>query len=237
MKLVSTFNTQQQQLEKYISTSTDWYSDKKYRHFYPSTAGSKRAKVLIIGTGEFGTALAQSTRLATISSAAGGSFSSNVNKTASNVDVVSVSARAFLLNQKMDDDEMAALIANSRYIMYCGSRLTQHSQGIAEAMIKAKTLSTKEPLVDFIDWSNPDPGVDANDDLQGAVMLARFLRDADNDSGTEAQTWKVWKATGVSNLDIAGHMVRFGRLRSSLLRQIVPFIFCTSKSHFPYNIS
>ena len=195
--------------------------------------------MLIIGTGEFGTAMAQSTRLATISrSAAGGSFSSNVKTTASNVDVVSVSARAFLLNQKMDDDEMAALIANSRYIMYCGSRLTQHSQGIAEAMIKAKTLSTKEPLVDFIDWSNPDPGVDANDDLQGAVMLAHFLsRDADNDSGTEAQTWKVWKATGVSNLDIAGHMVRFGRLRSSLLRQIVPFIFCTSKSHFPNNIS
>lgn len=77
-----------------------------------------------------------------------------------NVNVVHVSARAFILNQTVN--EMADVIANSCYIMYCGSRLTQHSRKIADVMIKARTISTKEPLVDFIDWSNPDPGVDGS---------------------------------------------------------------------------
>jgi len=142
-------------------------------------------KVLIIGTGEFGTAVAQSCMLIT------------------NVNIVHVSARAFILNQTVN--EMAAVIANSRYIMYCGSCLTQHSERIADAIIEARVVSAKESHIEFIDWSNPDPGVDYNEDIQGAVALARFLEASDSDSGTELQLWKVWKATGVSNLDVAGH--------------------------------
>jgi hypothetical protein len=114
-------------------------------------------KVIIIGTGEFGTAVAQSTQIGTIP------FSNKLSSSAmhlDNVNVVHVSARAFILNQTVN--EMADVIANSCYIMYCGSRLTQHSRKIADVMIKARTISTKEPLVDFIDWSNPDPGVDGS---------------------------------------------------------------------------
>ena len=147
--------------------------------------------------------MAQSTQIAAI--LIGSNTSSSLKTLLTKVNVVHVSARAFLLNQTVD--EMADAIANSRYIMYCGSRLTQHSQRIAGAMIKARPLSTSEPLVDFIDWSNPDPGVDHNDDLKGSVSLTHFLEEADDDSGTESQLWKVWKATGVSNLDVAGREV------------------------------
>lgn len=40
------------------------------------------------------------------------------------------------------------------------------------------------------------------------VALTHFLEISDSDSGTESQLWKVWKATGVSNLDVVGHEVR-----------------------------
>ena len=168
-----------------------------------SIASNDGTKVLIIGTGQFGTALAQSTSLAVFLGRKK-SFSPSTLVTA-NVEVVHVSATSLLLDQSVD--EIADVFANTRYVMYCGSRLSKHSPKFAAAMIKAKFLSSSELLIDFIDWSNPDPAIDHNEDIKGAVTLTHFLDLADSDSGTESQRWKVWKATGVSSLDVAGHQV------------------------------
>jgi len=211
------------------------------RRFQTDSKASKDPgpKILIIGTGEFGNALAQSTQFASIADKKNAASSPPANIT--NATVVHVSAKDLFLNQTEDDmvdllnqteDEMVDLFTNCCCIMYCGKRLTQHSQTITSAMIKARSLSTSAPLVNFIDWSNPDPGVDDNEDLKGAVTLACCLEEAYADYShlTKSQHWKVWKATGVSNLDVAGHMgqvtvtIYGGSLCSSLSGSEIPGI-------------
>ena len=108
------------------------------------------------------------------------------------------------------EDDMVNIIASSHHILYYGNNLTQHSQKIARAVLKAKYLCDTDniglPLFEFIDWSNPDPAVDENDDLKGALALDHLLK-AGNDCDSNLSFATVWKATGVSYLDVAGHIV------------------------------
>lgn len=79
---------------------------------------------------------------------------------------------------------------------------------MAAALESARSLSTvhgdKGPLLEFFDWTNPDPQAEAYD---GAVALSDAL--------ALIPELIVWKVTGVSSLEIALHEVR-NRLRSKL---------------------
>ena len=142
------------------------------------------AKILVIGKGEFGNSLAQGLELSSIP------FSEFAS-----VSVEQVSATEFF---KMTIDEMSAKLVNASYVMYCGSELSEHAQDMASALLEARKLSTMSadngPLLEFIDWSNPDPRAESFD---GAVVLSSAL----NEKFSDHQI--VWKVTGVSSMDIA----------------------------------
>ena len=95
--------------------------------------------------------------------------------------------------------------------MYCGRNLIKHTRKLASAMIisKRETKGSKgydklSPFPsEFIDFSNPDPASDRSGEIKGAVALADELASAG------ATSWKVWKVTGVSKFDVAGHEVSF----------------------------
>ena len=159
------------------------------------------AKIVIIGKGAFGNALAQSLVLATIPD----TKTKNTTTSSAIPRIVQISAKDFLINERHGEDALAHQLCNASYVMYCGTNLTLHHSKIAAAMIKAKALSNSDskalvglPLLDFIDWSNPDPSNDETGDLMGAYKLSRAIH----------EEFCVWKAVGVSNFDIAGQDVR-----------------------------
>ena len=104
----------------------------------------------------------------------------------------------------MNVDEKGQLLANASYVMYCGTKLSEHVKDMAAALREARNLSTvtadNGPSLDFIDWSNPDPRAESFD---GAVALSSAAN-VDMDLPDHI----VWKVTGVSSLDIALSEVR-----------------------------
>jgi len=126
--------------------------------------------------------------------------------------VIQLSAREYLVNGSKSDDDLAHEFSNARYIMYCGVELATHSNKIASAIMKAWASSSSgihdianHPLLEFIDWSNPDPSL--NDDYKGASKMAKLLEEANANSKTGSFARKVWKVTNASHLDVAGHTV------------------------------
>ena len=143
------------------------------------------AKIVVIGQGEFGNSLSQGLEMASIAS------------TNATVSVEKVSATDFF---SMSADEMSQVLKNASYIMYCGRKLSENAGLLAVALQGAReissVLSDKGPLLELIDWSNPDPHAESFD---GAVALAAAV------SSVPDQI--VWKVTGVSSLDVAVHDV------------------------------
>jgi len=116
------------------------------------------------------------------------------------VDVNQVSATNFF---GLNVGEQGQLLANASYVMYCGTKLSEHVTDMAAALREARNLSTANenwPLLEFIDWSNPDPRAESFD---GAVALSSA---ANVDMSLPDHI--VWKVTGVSSLDIALSEVR-----------------------------
>ena len=140
-------------------------------------------KIVVIGKGEFGNSLAQGLELATFP------------KDNTDVTVEQVSATKFFAN---DVDSTSKILANAAYVMYCGKMLSEHAEAMASALENARHLSSipvnGTPLLEFMDWSNPDPTKESYD---GAVSLS-LIR-----PNTVPQV--VWKITGVSSLDVTGH--------------------------------
>lgn len=142
-------------------------------------------KVVIIGKGEFGNSLAQGMETAIIA------------KADMSVTIEQVSATTFFA---MDTDSMAQIFANAAYIMYCGKNLSEHAHVMGSVLRDARSLSSlpepegKAPLLEFMDWSNPDP---TNESYDGAVALSA--------ASACDPLQVIWKVTGVSSLDAAGH--------------------------------
>ena len=108
----------------------------------------QEGKVLIIGKGQFGNALAQGLEFATIKLAD--------DKIYSIGEVEQISARQLF---SKNEEQMANVFTDVSFIMYCGMGLVAHSEKLANAMKAAKiksTLSDEFPLLEFMDWSNLD---------------------------------------------------------------------------------
>lgn len=145
--------------------------------------------VLIIGFGGFGHALAQGIKM-------------------TYTNVLHVSARSFLAKSV---DEIAVDFSTVQCIMYCGKCLTQHSKKLASAMIISSRIRSSSLFApsEFIDFSNPDPSSDRTEDVKGAAALAAELALANETNSSTSSPAPccniIWKVTGVSNLDVAGH--------------------------------
>jgi hypothetical protein len=137
------------------------------------------SRIVIIGKGEFANALAQSLAGATTAVS---------NKV---LTLEQVSSTKFC--SSMSPDARAQLLADAAYVMYCGRHLSEHAVAIADSLVRAKALSQGRSLLEFMDWSNPDPTKESYD---GLCMLSEKL---------EGSGLTVWKVTGLSALDVAGH--------------------------------
>jgi len=147
---------------------------------------SKKAsiKVVVIGKGRFGNAVAQGLRESAIK---------HDNGTLTSVEKVThLSARTFT---SLTVDRMADKLAGAAYIAYCGTKLQNYAEKIASAM----KYSTDAALPEFIDFSNPCP-VNETDDVAGTIRMWNALQGPE---GSIRNSWKVWKITEVGSLDVA----------------------------------
>ena len=143
-------------------------------------------KIVVIGKGEFGNSLTQGLETATIPF------------TNATVFVEQVSVASFF---SMSVEEMSEVLTNASYVMYCGRKLSENADLLASALQGARNISIgKGPLLELIDWSNPDPQTESYD---GAVAVAAAV------STTPDQV--VWKVTGLSSYDVSGHTVSIKR--------------------------
>jgi len=166
-----------------------------------SKSSGQTAKVVVIGSGRFGTAVAQGLRE---------SFIKTNDKTLIQISVLHVSARKFTC---LAVSEMADKLIGASYVAYCGTKLQKYASTIANAMKESQSQTDKMqskqrescpeekfedglPL-EFIDFSNPDP-VYENHDVGGALHLWNELMVED---GAPVK-WKLWKITGVGSLDV-----------------------------------
>jgi hypothetical protein len=77
----------------------------------------------------------------------------------------------------MSPTDAGQMLANASFIMYCGQKLSEKVVFVATALERARKLSmaswsTSLPLLEFVDWTNPDP---QHDSIDGAVILADTL--------------------------------------------------------------
>jgi len=166
------------------------------------------SKIVVIGKGEFGNSLVQGLEMSAIVSGS--------KNNATVVSVEQVSATDFF---SMTLDEMGQLLANASYIMFCGRKLSENVKDMAPALRQARNFSTdladNGPLLEFIDWSNPDPRAESFD---GAVALSSATKDMSFSDHV------VWKVTGVSSLDIALSEVSFH------LSLLLPKLYCSASN-------
>ena len=162
-----------------------------------SKANTTANKIVVLGKGEFGNALAQGLTQSSVPAAAG---------SLENVSVIHLSAKEFM---QMTIESMADVMKNAKFIMYCGMSLTEHADKIAKALIEARqrsnmTLQNKDsPFLEFMDWTNTDPAYDNNKngtgDLEGSIALSMA-------TSNYSLSQRIWKVTGVSYLDVAGQV-------------------------------
>jgi hypothetical protein len=160
------------------------------------------SKIVVIGKGEFGNALVQGLQQAVIASSH------------ATVTVDQVSATKFF---SISTNGAGQMLANASFIMYCGQKLSENAVFVATALERARKLSiaswsTSLPLLEFVDWTNPDP---QRDSIDGAVILADTL--------LHLPEQVVWKVTGVGSLDIPLSEV------SQVISNIHKHIFLISK--------
>jgi len=149
-------------------------------------------KVFVIGMGRFGTATAQGLRESFYKKGDDGAAELTP------LEVVHVSATEFTSHATAT---MAEQLQNSKYVVYCGTRLPKYSAKLAQAMKRARQYSDED--MEFIDFSNPDP-INEKNDLSGALDLWMALGMYTNVSSKSLANWTVWKITEVGSLDIAG---------------------------------
>ena len=150
-------------------------------------------KVVVIGKGRFGNAIAQGFREGFI-----------INEDGDRVkcDVVQHSATKFT---SLDVEDMAAQLCDVAFVAYCGTMLHQYAQKMAKA-VRHATKTASGPPLEFIDFSNPDPGHE-KDDVSGTVDLWVALNSQGRDEeGTKSvgSLIKVWKITDVGSVDVSG---------------------------------
>jgi len=146
------------------------------------------AKVVVIGSGRFGSAVAQGLRA---------SFVKQSNGSLIPVSLVHVSARRFV---SLSISDMADKLSGVSYVVYCGTKLQDYASRLADAMKEAQFQNNgmeSTHTLEFIDFSNPDPVTEA-DDVAGAVTLWKEL----NSDGVGPEHWKLWKITEVGSLDV-----------------------------------
>jgi len=141
-------------------------------------------KVVVIGKGRFGNAVAQGLRESVIKLDDGTLAPVNT--------VAHFSARTFT---SLTTARMADKLQGAAYIAYCGTQLQNYAEKIAAAM----KYSPDTGRAEFIDFSNPCP-VNETDDVGGSIYMWNALRGPKSSVGNN---WKVWKITEVGSLDMA----------------------------------
>jgi len=185
---------------------------RKHQNLQSGSAGEKR--VVVIGSGRFGSAYAQGLR---------DSFIQIPGKelTLARTNVVHFSAKKFMA---LNPPDMIDELRGSEFIVYCGTRLPKYASRLAKVMKEARKLSSES--MEFVDFSNPDP-VFEKDDVTGAIDMHLALTKNSSKSGmtgvggleeekdedgenkynpekpVSTSSWKVWKVTEVGSLDVA----------------------------------
>ena len=152
-------------------------------------------KIVVVGTGRFGNAIAQGLRAG---------FVENEDGSRASCQVVQVSATRFTL---LSVSEMADELRNTAFVVYCGTKLSEHAVKMSSAINVANTLSLGPPL-EFVDFSNPDPALE-KPDVTGAIDLWVALNAKAPKTGSSLV--KVWKITEVGSLDASGVVGNTGK--------------------------
>ena len=170
-------------------------------------------KIVILGSGRFGSACAQGMRDSYIEIGKGQGLM--------RCNVLHISATKFM---RLQFSDMVDELYGAEFVVYCGTHLPNYTRKLAKAMKEARKNTTDS--MEFIDFSNPDP-VYEKDDVSGAIdMYSALIADSDRapsvvsmgkvldeeDDEWDARTdvdektkpWKVWKITEVASLDVAG---------------------------------
>jgi hypothetical protein len=145
-------------------------------------------KIIVIGKGRFGNAIAQGLR---------GGFVENEDGTRAWCEVVQVSATSFTL---LSVSEMADELIGMTFAVYCGTKLSEYAGKLSSAIQVATSLSSGTTL-EFVDFSNPDPALE-KPDVTGAIDLWAALNTQASKTGPSLI--KVWKITEVGSLDASG---------------------------------
>lgn len=151
-------------------------------------------KVVVVGRGRFGNATAQGLREG---------FVEGDDGKRAKCDVVQLSATKFT---SLSVSDMADELQDIAFVAYCGTQLPEHARRIAAA-IHLATSRSSNPALEFIDFSNPDPGSEKKD-VSGALDLWVALNtDGGKDeeaTKTSGSVIKVWKITEVGSVDVSG---------------------------------
>jgi len=159
------------------------------------------SKVVVIGKGRFGNAIAQGLR--------DGGFVEHDDGTRVLCEVVQVSASKF---PRLDVLQMAHELQDAAFVAYCGTKLPEYTTTLALALqLASKKLSlSKDTAIEFLDFSNPDPVLE-NADVSGAIDLwvaLNALRDGEDEElllkKNEGALIKVSKVAEVGSIDASG---------------------------------
>jgi hypothetical protein len=152
-------------------------------------------KIIVIGKGRFGNAIAQGLREGFIESEDG---------TRAWCKVVQVSATSFT---SLPVSEMADELKDTAFVVYCGKTLSEYAGKFSLAIQLAITLSLG-PALEFIDFSNPDPTLEKAD-VTGAIDLWVALNAQASKNGSSLV--KVWKITELGSVDASGIVGNTGK--------------------------
>jgi hypothetical protein len=169
-------------------------------------------KVIVVGKGRFGNAIAQGLRE--------GGFVEHEDGTRVMCEVVQVSASEFV---RLAVSQMAHELQDAVAVAYCGTKLSEYATTLASALQLASKKSSlpEHAAIEFLDFSNPDPVLEKAD-VSGAIDLwvaLTALRDGNNEelvSKNEGALIKVSKVTEVGSIDASGAVGNTGR--SSVFR-------------------
>lgn len=157
-------------------------------------------KVIVIGKGRFGNAIAQGLRE--------GGFVEHQDGTRVLCEVVQVSACKFT---RLPVSQMAHELQDAAFVAYCGTKLPEYATTLASALQLASSQSSfsEHSVIEFLDFSNPDPILE-DADVSGAIDLwvaLTALRDGEEKEiflKNEGALIKISKVTEVGSIDASG---------------------------------
>lgn len=200
-----------------------------------------RNKIIVIGKGRFGNAIAQGLRE--------GGFVEHDYGTRVLCEVVQVSASEFT---RLAASQMAHELQGATFVAYCGTKLPKYATTLASALQLASKKSSlpEHTAIEFIDFSNPDPMLEKAD-VSGAIDLwvaLHAIRDGYDEElvlKNEVALIKVSKVTEVGSIDASGAVGNTGRSSVStdvrtdslLLQQLLMHTARSSRHHYDFRWS